>query len=70
MSRPVVVLPKQILNNNNNKKEKKENVALEEVSYAFATSNSQNEDFGSYALSVDANTIDQDMRGGLLAPGL
>ena len=45
-------------------------MALEEVSYAFATSNSQNEDFASHALSVDDNTIDQDMRGGLLAPGL
>ena len=52
------------------KKQKKESVALEEVSHAFATSNSQHEDFGSYALIVDANTIDQDMREGLLAPGL
>ena len=70
MSRPVVVLPEQILNNNNKKREKEENVALEEVSHAFATSNSQHEDFARHALIVDDNTIDQDMRGGLLAPKL
>jgi hypothetical protein len=51
------------------KEEKKgENVALEDVSRAFATSNIQPEDSVSYAFNVDDNTIDQDMREGLLAP--
>jgi hypothetical protein len=52
------------------KNKKRENVTLKNVSHAFATSNCQHEDFARHALSVDDNTIDQDMREGLLAPEL
>ncbi len=57
------ILKKKIKNKKN---KKKENVGLEEVSHAFATSTTQREHFASHALNVDDNSIDADMHEGLL----